>query len=420
MKNFSSPVLATVIAIFGFFALAMGFDVHALLMQHGDVLSGLGLLSAAGTLEIKDLLPAIEDVKQSATLRFDKVDEKQGELQARLLEVEQKMARRGNAGLTGVSGSERENVGEVVASCEQLEGVRNGSVKSFRVAVKSFPVGIKAAITNAGVPGVAERDLSIYGPLARRMTVRDLLITQPTSAPSIEYLTATRTGDAAIQAAEGDAKAELAAGFELKTAQVRTIACWIPASRQVLDDSAQLKDFIDTTLLDALQLTEDAQLLKGDGVGANILGLMTAASAYSRAVVGDTPNDTLRRAITQVQLARGVASGIVINPIGLESLELQKDAEGRYLVSFSVTDANGRTISWRVPVVVTDAIGPTEFLVGDFTLAARLYDRQQANVEVATQHADFFVKNMLAVLAEERLALTLPRPDLLVKGTFGA
>lgn len=75
----------------------------------------------------------------------------------------------------------------------------------------------------------------------------------------------------------------------------------------------------------------------------------------------------------------------------LESiLELTKDNEGRYIIELDVTDGNGRTILWRTPVVVTDAIAQGTFLIGDFTRAARLYDRQQANVEVATEHADFF------------------------------
>ena len=73
-----------------------------------------------------------------------------------------------------------------------------------------------------------------------------------------------------------------------------------------------------------------------------------------------------------------------------------------------------------MPVVVTDAMLTDSFLVGDFGRAARLYDRQQAAVEVATQHADFFTRNMVAILAEERLALTINRPDLLVHGTFPA
>jgi HK97 family phage major capsid protein len=256
--------------------------------------------------------------------------------------------------------------------------------------------------------------------MPRPFAVRDLLVKRRTTAPSIDFLKATRSGAAAIQAAEGDAKAELAFTFTAANAPVRTVACWVPASRQVLDDNEFLVDFIDSQLRDALQLVEDAQLLKGSGVSPNLNGLYTQAAAYSRNVTGDVPSDTIRRACTQVQLARGVPTGIVVAPAGLERLELEKDSEGRYLMSYIVADGNGRAQVWRVPTVVSDALDDEEFLVGDFGRSARLYDRQQAIIEISNSHSDYFTKNMVAILAEERLALAVMRPDLLVKGEFNA
>lgn len=339
------------------------------------------------------------------------------ELKARIQDIEQKQDRGAGFGGSAFSDS-NENVGALVVKEGHVEALRDGNVKNFRVAVKSFPHSTKATLTSSSFPGQAYRDPEIYGPLARRFSVRDLLVKTTTTQGSIEFLQATVTGAAAIQATEGAVKAELGAGFVLKTAMVRTIACWVPASRQLLDDNSQMLEFINSTLLDALQLTEDTQLLTGDGTGANVLGLLAQAAPFNRYKSGDTYNDRLRRAVTQVQLARGVASGIVINPVDLESIELEKDSQGRYVMTFTVTKENGSTTTWRVPVVVTDAIAQGNFLVGDFTRAARLYDRQQGTVEIATEHADFFVRNLVACLAEERLALTVPRPDLLVVGLF--
>lgn len=305
-----------------------------------------------------------------------------------------------------------------------LEDLRSGRQKSVRMSLDTF-FPQAATIVSDDLYIQPQRDPEVFGPLRRPYSVRDLLITRRTSAPSIEYLRGTRTGSAAIQAAEGDVKAELALDFSLQQAAVKTIAAWVPASRQVLDDASMLGDYIDLELRDALRLTEDAQLLKGSGTGANILGLWSVATAYNRGTgtsgavgASDKPLDTMRRAITQLQLARGVATGIVVNPIGLEKLELEKDDEGRYMMSFDVTDSNGRTVVWRVPAVVTDAIGADEWMLGDFVRAARLYDRQQATVEVATQHADFFTRNLVAILAEERVALTVNRPNMLIIGTF--
>ena len=349
------------------------------------------------------------------------LDTRMDGVQATLQNVEQTLAKfQTEGGHTGNFVSSQTVSAQVLADADSsLEDLRSGRIKSVRMSLPTLQMSPQAAtITSSDVYPTSERDSEVYGPMRRPLSIRDLLVNRRTSASAIEYLRVTRTGIAAIQAVEGDQKTELALNFSLESAGVKTIACWIPASRQALDDSTMLGDYIDIELRDSLQLAEDAQLLKGSGVGANILGLMTVASAYSRAQTGDTPSDTLRRAITQVQLPRGVVSGVVISPQGLERLELEKELEGRYLFAYSVTDANGRATVWRVPAVVTDVMGASEFMVSDFVRAARLYDRMQATVEIATQHADFFTRNLVAILAEERLALTVNRPDLLVIGAF--
>lgn len=368
-----------------------------------------------------EMVAAITTFSKAANARIDEADTQVKAVAGRLKDIDARLSGVEQVAVGGFGGAtiqKAESISDIVLKNDDLNLVRTGQSKNMRIAVKGFVVGQKAALTNADTHTPADRDPEIHGPLGLRFAIRDLLVTRPTAAPSIEYLLGKRTGTAAIQAAEGDQKAEMALTFELKQAPVRTIAVWIPASRQALDDNALMADYIDSELLDALQLTEDAQLLKGDGQGVNINGLWTQAVTYSRAVVGASPSDTLRRAITQVQLARGVPTGIVINPIGLELLELDKDNEGRYVMSYTVTDEDGVTTVWRVPVVITDALAANEFLVGDFSRAARLYDRQQSNVEIATQHADFFTRNLVAILAEERLALAVTRPDMLVKGTF--
>jgi HK97 family phage major capsid protein len=370
---------------------------------------------------------AVEAVGSQVKEHRTALDTKISEIQASLQNTQQVLAKieTMGGGAPGLRGGGERVSAKVLAEAESsLESLRNGTTKSVRMSISTF-FPQAATITSGDLYVPAERDSEVYGPLRRPYSVRDLLITRQTGAPSIEYLRGTRTGSAAIQAAEGDAKAELAMDFDLLQAPVKTIAAWIPASRQVLDDASMLGDYIDLELRDALRLTEDAQLLKGNGTGANILGLWSVATSYNRGTgtagavgASDKPLDTMRRAITQLQLARGMATGIVVNPIGLEKLELEKDAEGRYMMSFDVTDSNGRATVWRVPAVVTDAIGADEWMLGDFTRAARLYDRQQATVEVATQHADFFTRNLVAILAEERVALTVNRPSMLIIGTF--
>ena len=56
-------------------------------------------------------------------------------------------------------------------------------------------------------------------------------------------------------------------GFTLVSRPIQTIAHWIPASRQVLDDSQLLRSFIDGRMLHFLKVEEEDQLLNGSGAG---------------------------------------------------------------------------------------------------------------------------------------------------------
>ncbi|MNL05741.1 Phage capsid family protein [compost metagenome] len=70
-------------------------------------------------------------------------------------------------------------------------------------------------------------------------------------------------------------------------------------------------------------------------------------------------------------------------------------------------------------MVETQAIAVDKFLTGAFKLGAQLFDRWQARVEVATENEDDFVKNLVTILAEERLALAVYRPEAFIYGDFG-
>jgi HK97 family phage major capsid protein len=72
-----------------------------------------------------------------------------------------------------------------------------------------------------------------------------------------------------------------------------------------------------------------------------------------------------------------------------------------------------------MPVAATQAMAVDKFLVGNFQAAATLYDRWAARVEVSTEHSDFFVRNLVAVLAEERIGLAVKQPLALTYGDFG-
>ena len=286
----------------------------------------------------------------------------------------------------------------------------------------SMPVkSITSATTGTGDAGTLIRADRIPGVITdpnRPMFLRQLLGAGQTTSNAIEFVRETGFTNAAAPVAEGATKPESDLQFELDSAPVRTIAHWIMASMQVLDDVPMLMSYIDSRLRYGLELEEEEQLLAGDGTGQNILGLIPQATAYddSRGRVGDTRIDVLRRAMTQVRVAEYQADSIVIHPNDWELIELTKTSEGAYVWANPTAIAAARL--WGLPVITSTALTEGEFLVGNFLQAATVWDRMNARVDVATEDRDNFIKNMVTIRAENRLALTVFRPEAIVYGDF--
>jgi HK97 family phage major capsid protein len=257
----------------------------------------------------------------------------------------------------------------------------------------------------------------------RSLTVRDLLPVGTTGSNLVEFtrelvFTNNAGPQYASPARENVAKPESGITFELATAPVITLAHFIPVSKQVLADAPQLMSYINTRLMYGLKLEEEDQLLNGDGTGGNLSGILKSGNftAYDRAVSGDTAVDTIRRAITQTVLSNYAADAIVLHPADWEAIELTKTTYGEYVWSNPALAAGPQL--WGRRVVPSLSITQGRFLVGAFSMGAQVWDREQAAIQVAYEHADNFTKNMATILAEERLALTVYRPKAFVSGEF--
>jgi HK97 family phage major capsid protein len=75
---------------------------------------------------------------------------------------------------------------------------------------------------------------------------------------------------------------------------------------------------------------------------------------------------------------------------------------------------------WEVPVIVTPAIDEHTFICGATQMGATIWDRQQATIFLSDSHASNFIAQIVTVLADERLALTVTRPEAFVVGTWAS
>ena len=309
-----------------------------------------------------------------------------------------------------------------------IESEAYKAVKDKGLPIRSQPVQVKTLITGASLGNLAGylypsyRVPGIVEDPRRAARVRSLLNVIPTTAGAIDWIRETGYTNAADVVAEGDAKPESAITFENKSNTIKTIAHWIPVTKQILADAPGLQAYIDSKLIYGLYLKEDDELLYGTGEDGDIHGITTDEDVqtynWSDGTVGDTKLDAIRRAMTKAYLAYYPVNGIVLHPSDWEDIELLKSSDGLYVWVNVVVGGQERI--WRTPVVISSALTEGTFLTGAFDLGATLWDRQEVTISVSGSHSDFFIKNKLAILCEERVELTVERPESFVVGTFDA
>jgi len=353
-----------------------------------------------------------------------KVDEllmKQGELQANLQSTQQHLAKvEANGAGADV---QHQTFGQKFVDSDDFKAFASKTTPRGRVDM-TFQAAITSVITDTdGAAGDLVQTTRVPGVIGlpeRRMTVRDLITPGRMDGGTLEYVKETGFTNNAAPVAETAAKPESTMRFDLVSTTAKVIAHYVKASRQILSDASMLASYIDGRLRYGLAFREEAQLLNGDGTGQNLLGIIPQASAFVAPF--DPPGtetniDNLRLALLQSELAEYPATGLVMNPIDWARIELLKDSTGRYIIG----NPQGTLAAslWNRPVVATQAIAEDKFLAGAFRLGAQIFDRWQARVEVATENEDDFIKNLVTILAEERLALAVYRPQAFVYGDFG-
>ncbi|KXV39270.1 capsid protein [Gluconobacter japonicus] len=366
--------------------------------------------------EMKSLGEITKETKASA----DKALTEMNVLAARLTDLEQKGSRgKGledpNAGLSlGQRFIRLEEVKAVMAEGDAWRGRVKLDVKSITSASTSGASGTTGLVVADRQPGIVQVVPN------RSLVIRDLLMPGNTASSAIDYVRETGFTNNAAIAPEGTQKPQSDIQFDLQTLPVRTIAHWVQASKQILADAPMLASYVDGRLRYGLAFVEDNQLLNGDGTGTNIKGLMVQSTAYAKpagvTVKNETMIDRLRLAMLQAVLAQYPATGHILNPTDWASIELTKDAQSRYVFA-NPMGLSGPAL-WGLPVAETLAMSAGKFMTGAFRYAAQIFDREDATVIISTEDRDNFVKNMVTILAEERAALAVYRPEALINGSF--
>lgn len=255
----------------------------------------------------------------------------------------------------------------------------------------------------------------LYEPMAKgQLTLLDLVSRRQTGSDLIEYVRQTKRITEALPVLEAT---DLATGLKpegamtlLKvTAPVETIAVWVPVTKRAVADAGQLRGIIDQELREAIIEELESQILSGTGVSPELAGISGTVGILTQAFATNVLTTT-RKAITNLAVnGRENPTGFVMHPNDWEAAELALFAAAPYLPY--------QKSLWRVPVVESfDMTAGIGYLAN--WKKAVLWDRQQATISMSDSHSDFFVRNLIAVLAELRAAFGVIKPTAFVKMTL--
>jgi len=384
---------------------------------------------------------AIEEVRKEGTIhgktneQLTALGESTKEMSLGLKELKDRMRDLEQASAKRPSGPDApKSLGQIVVESDQFKaGQANYKAKKYQMDAVEIGSFHNTAISGVGTQTTGttgqlvapDRVPGIILPGLRRMTVRDLLSQGRTDSNMVEFVKENvftnnagpqydTTSPTAQQ--EGAVKNESGITYTLTQVAVTTLAHFIPASRQILADAAGLQSYIDGRLRYGLMLEEEDELINSAGANGELNGLNNQATAFTGGVTNQTALDTLLKAFTQISLSEFDATGVILHPTDWRDILLLKDTTGRYL--FADPHGMNKPMVWGKDVVATQSQTSGTFTAGNFVLAAEIFDREDASVRVSDQHADYFTRNMVAVLAEERLALVVYRAAAIVKGNI--
>jgi len=374
--------------------------------------------------ELKSAFSGLETKLDGIGERVQRVEKRTADWQRQLDAVDQKTSHRAVSG-----GGHNDDALETALSSSdavsRLLKEKHGS-GAFLIKDRAFKqcMSRKTTITETAqgfmTTGVMpiDRVAGIVPEARQQLFVRDLLYARPTTMALVDFVRVQTPLSIASPVPEASTKPENQLQFQSLSEKIRTLATWIPASKQILDDMTELMGFIQSSMPYYVNLAEELQLLSGDGTGENLHGLIPQAAAWLGGSPAVTRIDAIGSAIEQIQAAKEIPpTFVVIHPADFWGMRLLKDSLGRYILG-SPSQGAPATIFDLTPVVTT-SISKGQFLVGSGSpIAAEIRDRMEMQVEISTEHSTFFIQNLVAVRAEKRLALVVKRPNSFIVGSF--
>jgi hypothetical protein len=193
----------------------------------------------------------------------------------------------------------------------------------------------------------------------------------------------------------------------------------------MVEDAPSLRGYLNSRLTLFVRSEEGRQLLRGTGTN-ELVGIFgrPGINQYTKLATDDNAVALAKVIANTTGSANLEPDTISIHPANWLTMPLLRDggggtagqfyAGGPFSAAYGGGAADvgmfGQTL-WNKRVVLSTYVGAGSALVGKFSQGAHIWRRGGVSVELSNSHSDYFHRNLIALRAEERLAMGLYPPS---------
>lgn len=368
---------------------------------------------AAVTKSVSEIADLAKKQGAEATQELAKVNAHMLSADSRILDLEQKAAVRGGGGRRSEGNY---NFGEVLAHDPKIDMLRKGETREARMTQRgSLSMLCKSVLVQTGTSGGSPETgfptpTEFISPVPQQSPGRSLQVLQ--ALPHLQVFAGTvivpelaaSTDAAAVQEFQAAAKGQSALSVIGRSLPLTTVATWLQASKQLLEDVAALPTFLQSWLGYWVLRKYENLIISGDGSASNghITGLVNAGTAFTSSQTKNA--DKIADAIFTALPAYGYAADLVVvssaDYLGIIS---ERGTTGEYVGGGWGAAAPGTL--WGVKAIATPGLAAGHAIVLS-TQFVRILDRMELQFFIG-QPADNFTTNLYTYLAELRGQLSI-------------
>jgi hypothetical protein len=223
----------------------------------------------------------------------------------------------------------------------------------------------------------------------------------PVSVGAVEYFYYKPIPpDPAPEVAEGAVKPPANIEIEEKAQALKTYAHWKAITRQALEDHARIRSIVEGKLRDGLFRSIENAAAAALMANADIPEIAGPANLL----------EGIRQGMADVETNGYVPNAVAVNPHDWAEMD----------ISILAATFNGPVVGrafWGLTPVPVPALPSGTSFVGDFRDGLTYFDRNVTQVMATDSHADYFIRNLLVILAETRGLAVVTEPAALAKVT---